>query len=176
MGDKILERANFEGLTRERINNINYNAEIYGDEYLGSLDRFESAYFEWINFQHDPKLGYGRNQDLSWFRQDISSNIVLTGGLVKVLSQYGIFIGLFLYIILFFSSYKISQTCRYQQKYVVAIILLFSSVSYTIFCIPIYTAFWLYGLFCYNEGEIGNAQKCRHRVRLRRNRHYARKY
>lgn len=154
MGSKIQEKANYEGLTRERMHNINYNAKEHGEEYLGSLDRFESAYFEWINFQKEPLLGYGRNRDHSWFRQNISKNIELTGGLVKILSQYGIIIGLFLYIILFSSSIQISKTCWYQKKYGFAIILLLSSISYSIFSIPIFTAFLLYGLFGYEEDEI----------------------
>lgn len=154
MGKKIQDRANFEGLTRERIQGINYNAKEHGDEYLGSLDRFESAYFEWMNFQQDPLLGYGKNRDYSWFKQKISKNFELTNGLTKVFSQYGIFIGLFLYILLFYSSYKIGKTCWNQNRFVFAIILLLSSISYSIFCIPIFTAFWFYGLFCYEEDEI----------------------
>lgn len=147
MGEKIQDRANYEGLTRERIHNINYNAKEYGDEYLGSLDRFESAYFEWINFQQEPLLGYGRNTDNSWFRINISKNLVLTGGLVKILSQYGLCIGLFLYLLLFYSSIKIGQTYWYQHRFAFAMILLLSSISYPIFGIPVFTAFWLYGLF-----------------------------
>lgn len=154
MGNKIQDRANFEGLTRERMKGINYNAKEHGDEYLGSLDRFESAYFEWINFRQEPFLGYSRNTDHSWFKQNISKNLVLTGGLVKILSQYGIFVGVFLYILLFYSSYKIGRASWHQNKFVYAIILLLSSVSYLIFCIPIFTAFWLYGLFCFEEDEI----------------------
>lgn len=154
MGDKIQDNANYEGLTRERIHNINYNAKTQGDEYLGSIDRFESAYFEWFNFQKEPLLGYGRNTDHSWFRQKISKNLALTGGLVKILSQYGIFVGLFLYVILFYSSIKISRTFWYQRRITLALTLLLASFSYAIFCIPIYTAFWLYGLFCYEEDEI----------------------
>lgn len=154
IGDKIQDRANYEGLTRARMHGINYNASKYGDEYLGSLDRFESMYFEWVNFQKEPLLGYGRNTEYSWFYQKISKNFFLTGGLVKTFSQYGIFIGLFLYTILFFSSVKISQTCWHPQKYAAAVMLLFSSISYPIFCIPVFTAFWLYGLFCYEEDEI----------------------
>ena len=154
MGNKIQDRANFEGLTRERMEGINYNAKVHGDEYYTSLDRFESAYFEWINFQQEPILGYSRNNDHSWFKQKISKNLELTGGLVKVFSQYGIFIGVLLYVILFYSSYKISRTSWYQNKFAYAIILLLSSISYVIFCIPIFTALWLYGLFCYDEDEI----------------------
>ena len=154
MGGKIQDKANFEGLTRERMHNINYNEQTYGDKYLGSLDRFESMYFEWQNLQHDPLLGYGRDSDNSWFYQKISKNFVLTGGFVKILSQYGIFIGLMLYLILFYSSFKISQTCWNQQRFAFAIALIVSSISYPVFCIPIYTSFWLYGLFCYDEDKI----------------------
>jgi len=154
MAEKIQDKANFEGLTRERMHNINYNAKMYGDEYLGSLDRFESAYFEWKNFQKEPLLGYGRNNDNSWFRRVVSKNFVLTGGLVKIFGQYGIFIGFFLYVLLFYSSIKISRTCWFQQKLAFAVALLLSSLSYPVFCIPIFTAFWLYGLFCYKEDEI----------------------
>jgi len=154
MGEKIQEKANFEGLTRERVHNINYNAKAYGDVYLGSFDRFESAYFEWINFQKEPLLGYGRNTNHSWFNQEISKNFFLSGGLVKIFSQHGIFIGFFLYLILFYSSAKISLACWNQQKFAYAIVILISSFSYPIFCIPIFTAFWLYGLFCYEEDEI----------------------
>ena len=136
------------------MHNINYNEKEHGDEYLGSLDRFESAYFEWINFQKEPLLGYGRNNDYSWFRKNISKNFILTGGLVKILSQYGIFIGFLLFIILFYSSFRISKTCWDQKKFAFVIILLFSSISYPIFCIPIFSAFWLYGLFGYEEDEM----------------------
>lgn len=154
MGKKIQDRANFEGLTRERLNDINYNAQKHGDEYLGSLDRFESAYLEWINFQEEPLLGYGRNSDHSWFQQNVSKNLALTGGIVKIPSQYGVFVGILLYILLFYSSIKISRTSRFQQRYAFAIALLASSISYNIFTTPIFTAFWFYGLFCYEGDEI----------------------
>lgn len=151
---KIRDKANFEGLTHKRMERFDYHAREDGDEYVGSLDRFESAYFEWTNFQNEPLLGYGRNVDYSWFRQKITENYVLTGGLVKILSQYGIFVGLLLYVILFFSSYRMSQTCQHRKRFTFAIMIMLTSISYPIFCIPVFTAFWLYGLFCYKEDEI----------------------
>ena len=154
MSKKIQDKANFEGLTRERVHNINYNAKINGNEYLGSLDRFESAYFDWINFKKEPTLGYGRNHNYSWFRKEVSKNFVLTGGFVKTFSQYGIFIGFLLYALLFYSSIKIDRTCWFRQRFAYAITLLVSSISYPIWGIPVFTAFWLYGLFCYEEDEI----------------------
>lgn len=151
MGGKIQNRANFEGLTNERMARFEYHTKADAKEYLGSLDRFESAFFEWVNFQREPLLGYGRNVDHSWFWQEISENYVLSGGLVKIFSQYGIFIGLLLYVILFYSSNQMSKTCRYQKKNALAIMLILASFSYPIFSIPIFTAFWLYGLFCNNK-------------------------
>ena len=151
MGEKIQDRADYEGLTNERMEKFNYLEEDNRDDHLGALDRFESASFEWLNFQREPLLGYGRNLEHSMFRQEISVNFYLTGGLVQIFSQYGIFIGLLLYIILLFSSIQISKTFRCQKKFALVIIFLLASISYPIFSIPIFTAFWLYGMFCYKE-------------------------
>ncbi len=151
MTEKIQDRMNFEEYSEEHMDAYDYYAKQNGNEYVGSLDRFESAYFDWLNFKEEPLLGYGRNADYSWFRQEITENFVLTGGFVKILSQYGAFIGLFLYIILFFSSFKISRLFPNQRKFVFALALLLCSVSYPIFTIPIFTAFWLYGLFGYKD-------------------------
>ena len=147
MAGKIQDTVSYEGLTKERMHNINYNEGQSGEEYLGSLDRFESASFDWMNFLHEPLLGYGKNWDYSWFRQNISTNIALTGGLVKILAQYGIIVALLLYSLLFYSSVKISRLFNHRHKLAFAIMILLSSISYNIFCIPIFTAFWFYGLF-----------------------------
>ena len=147
MAEKIQDRVDYEGLSEERMDTFDYYEKTYGDEYKGSLDRFESASFDWINFQKEPMLGYGRNKDYSWFRQEISQNMELTGGLVKTFSQYGAFIGLLLYVILFYSSIRISRIVPHGHKLTFALALMLCSVSYVIFTIPIFTAFWLYGLF-----------------------------
>ena len=151
MAEKIQDKVDYEELSEERMGNYEYYENKYRDEYLGSLDRFESASFDWINFQEDPLLGYGRNTDYSWFRQEITENFVLTGGFVKILSQYGAFIGMLLYFILFYSSIKISRLFPHQRRFVFALALMLCSVSYSIFVVPIFTAFWLYGLFCYKD-------------------------
>lgn len=153
MTEKIQDQLDYRGLTQERLDEMEYHEEKHGDEYVGSLDRFESASFEWMNFQKEPLLGYSRNSDYSWFRKEISENFVLTGGLVKILSQYGVFIGLLLYIILFFSSFKISRLYPHQRKFAFALALMLCSVSYPIFVVPIFTTFWLYGLFCYKDNN-----------------------
>jgi hypothetical protein len=151
MTEKIQDRMGYEEYSEERMDAYDYYKKTYRDEYMGSLDRFESASFDWINFQEDPLLGYGRNTDYSWFRQEITENFVLAGGFVKILSQYGAFIGMLLYFILFYSSIKISRLFPHQRRFVFALALMLCSVSYSIFVVPIFTAFWLYDLFCYKD-------------------------
>lgn len=150
MTEKIQNGVNYEEHSKDA---YEYYENNYGDEYMGSLDRFESAELDWINFQQDLLLGYGRNRDYSWFRQEVSLNFELTGGLVKIMSQYGIFIGVFLYYLLLISSFKISRTFVYQRSLVFALVLMLCSVSYNIFSIPVFTAFWLYGIFCNKESQ-----------------------
>ena len=150
MGEKIEDRYNFSSLTKDR---IEYHKQHRGDEYVVSLDRFESMTLEWVNFQKDPILGYGRNTDHSWFCLEITKNFTLSGGLMKVLSQYGVFLGSLLYLILFFSSLKISRTYNHQKSFALVLVILLASVSYFIFTVPIFTSFWLYGLFAYQEGK-----------------------
>lgn len=151
MQEKIEDRADFQGLTEKRMKQMEYIEEKNRDAYVGSLDRFESMSFEWMNFQKEPLLGYGRNVKHSWFNQEISQNFVLTGGIVKILGQYGLIIGLLLYAILFYSSFKISRLFTHKISIALALTILLSSVSYPIFTVPIFTAFWLYGLFDKDE-------------------------
>lgn len=149
MSGKIQDRASFGERTQERLQQFSYYEQTRDNEYVASLDRFESANFDWMNFLNDPLLGYGRNVDYSWFRNTVSNNFVLTGGLTKIVGQYGIFVGLFLYLLLFYSSIKAGDTYLKNHKFALALVLLTSSISYPIFCFPVYTAFWFYGLFCY---------------------------
>ena len=117
-------------------------------EYAGSLDRFTSIFFEWQNLQNDPILGYGRNKNHSFFHKNVTTNYVLTGGIVKILAQYGIIFGLFIYSLLFVSSRRISRAQGQSRDYILLIVTLLSSISYPVWCTPVFTSFWLYGAFC----------------------------
>lgn len=155
MTEKIEDKLDFEELTRQRMGAFEYVEENQEEGRAYVLDRFESAYLDWMNFQEDPLLGYGRNRDYSWFRQEISDLFDLSGGLVKILSQYGIFIGILLYSILFFSSIEISRLFQHQRKFAFVLAQLLCSISYPVFSIPVFTAFWLYGLFDYKDNNRG---------------------
>lgn len=147
MREKIEEQLDIND-DMQRINeSIDYvNKVKESNEYTGSLARFPSMYFELINIQHDPILGYGRNAGKSYFSQRISGNFILVGGLLKILGQYGIPLGLLLYFFLYKSSVALGKDLK-VRKYSLFVLFLIFSVSYPLLSIPIFTAFWFYGLF-----------------------------
>lgn len=120
-------------------------------EYAYSLDRFPSMIFEWQNIKNDPLLGYSRNREHSYFYKNISTNVGLTGGLLKIFGEYGIMFGILLYIALIKASRKASRTFDSGATLALFFTLAICSISYLVFGIPIYTAFWFYDLFLEDE-------------------------
>lgn len=147
MGGKIEEQLDLDASLKRINTSIDYvNKVKESNEYVGSLARFPSMYFEYINIQHDPTLGYGRNTNMSYFAQRISGNYLLTSGLLKIFGQYGIPLGLILYLILYRSSAALGRDFKIR-KFALFAIFLISLTSYTIFITPVFMAFWFYGLF-----------------------------
>ena len=106
-------------------------------------------YFESMNVINDPILGYTQMNQYSYFHNNISSHCILTGGIVKLFGWFGIFIGAFLYWILYKSSKYIAYSYGWKKQQVVAIFLciVLSSISYVIYSVPIFTTIWFYGYF-----------------------------
>lgn len=84
---------------------VTRTANASNGEYTYSLERFPSIYFEWQNILNNPIIGYGRSAYYSYFYQNISSNVSLPSGILKVLSNYGLILGLF-FIIYYISRLK----------------------------------------------------------------------
>ena len=147
MQDKIEEQLELDvSLEKfdETVEHVHKTAE--KDEYTGSLGRFLAIYYEIQNIKEDPLLGYGINPLHSYFRKIVSNNFYLTGGLFKLLGQYGIPLGLLLFSFLYKSSVRIGKEYG-VNKFALLIVYIISSVSYYIFLIPVFTAFWFYGAF-----------------------------
>lgn len=144
MGEKMMEKANITDL-----NNSFYDAESWssvngGTEEHISLDRFQSLFFEYENFLHNPILGYTRDVKNSWFAKTFSSDYSLSGGLMKVLSQFGLLFGLYIFVILFRSSKLISEMYSSNKRSIALfMVILLSAISYEIFLVPVFTTFWL---------------------------------
>lgn len=122
------------------------------DEYLGSIDRLDAAVLETVNLYNDPLLGYSNNFKHSFFYQEITTNYRLANGLVNVLSTYGILFGCVIFYWLFKSSRKIAEIFPNAQRYALIVVFALSAISYRIYSIPVFTSFWLFGIF-YNQPD-----------------------
>lgn len=154
LGEKIQMQTDFSNVFFDLENRIAQTENLYGKgEYSFSLERFPAMYFELQNVIHDPILGYTQMREKSFFYNEISTNCSLTGGLVKVIGWFGLFLGSYLYVILYKSTMAISKTYRCSKYHGWALFLtfLFSSISYTIFTMPIFTAIWFWGYFNNNK-------------------------
>lgn len=148
MSEKVLTKLEEAQDVSRLEESFSWNSTLYEkDEYLGSVDRFDAMVFEWVNFIKDPVLGYGRNTDHSYFYTHITTNFVLANGLVKILGMYGIILGVYFFYILFISSREIAKCSNQPRQLALFILFCLSAISYPILSVPIFTSFWLYGLF-----------------------------
>ena len=69
---------------------------------------------------------------------------------MKIFGMYGILFGSFIYYLLYKSSQRISQKCNKKLLFVT---ILLSTISYEVFVVPVFTAFWLYGYFTKNSNN-----------------------
>ena len=158
MGDKIMSRlVSAQDISRFDAQFDYYSQEETEGKYLGSLDRFDAMAFEWLNFTHDPILGYGRNLKHSYFYTDITTNFRLANGLMNIFSAFGIILGFFFFYILYKSSVIIAEDSRAKRKIGLMLIFCLSAISYQILSVPIFTSFWFYGVF---RRESGSKVKC----------------
>lgn len=147
MSEKIEEQLDLDSEIKKINTSIDYvNKVKESNEYVGSLARFPSMYFEIINIQHDPFLGYGRNIGKSYYSQRISGNFILSSGLLRLFGEYGIPLGIILYLILFRSSSVLGREFK-VRKTTLFFLFLIILTSYSIFITPVFMAFWLYGIF-----------------------------
>ena len=147
MQEKIVSQLDLDSELKKTYDAIDYiNKENRTNEYVGSMARFPSMYFELINIQMDPILGYGRNLGKSYFSQRISGNYALTGGLLKIFGQHGIPLGIILYFILYKSSAVLGREFR-VRKGALFLIYIIALTGYGFFTVPVFMAFWFYGIF-----------------------------
>lgn len=152
MGDKVANRlSNAQDFSRLYEQFDYHSGKEEDGAYLGSIDRFEAMVFEWLNFIHDPLLGYGRNFRNSYFYSNITTNYSLANGLMNILSCYGIFLGTFFFFVLYKSSASIARDSYSKKNIALFVLVCMCAVSYQILSVPVFTSFWFYGLFKVNR-------------------------
>lgn len=147
IGDKLEQRMQVKSQIETLEEQYQWHENQTEGKRLFFMDRFPSMYHEFINFIHDPILGYGSNLDDSYFSKHVTNAVGFTGGLMTVFSKFGIFIAIPLLYILYLSSLQISTLFHSKKKYGLLICFVTSMISYPLIQFPIYTAIWLYSLF-----------------------------
>ena len=125
MSQKIIHLMDIDN----EINAMNY---YMANGYAGTTpQRFSGMYFEFQNLIHDFWFGYG-NPKNSYVQTTMfpGFELITSGGVVNVLSRYGVIFGGFLYLCLYKTTIFLSKSFQYKGTYIFAILFLTISISY----------------------------------------------
>lgn len=157
MKDKIIE------LIREPqgMNELVYQS--IGRETNITPQRFTSFMITLIDFRDNPVLGLAAHAEESWVEQ-IGSSISAISGIGNLLAQFGL-VG-FIPFILFSlkSSFLFAKYFNYRGKYLLFLMMLGISISYTIIFIPFIMCFWMLSVF---QPDIAEQMSIRERILMR---------
>jgi|WetSurMetagenome_2_1015567.scaffolds.fasta_scaffold08838_5 hypothetical protein len=117
-----------------------------GREEEVTPQRFTSFMITFTDFRNNPVLGLGNHQEESWTNK-IGANISSITGIGNLLSQFGLVGFLFFIIVSFQSSVFFSKYFNYKGNFLLFLIILFISISYSILLLPIVMCFWMFQIF-----------------------------
>jgi hypothetical protein len=122
----------------------------FGAEETFTPQRFTSFVITFKDFQANPILGLGPDNEDSWLLK-IGARISPISGVGTLLAQFGL-VGFFFFI--FFSlksSFFFAKYFNYTGKFLLFFIIILISISYFIFILPMIMSFWLFQLFAPQE-------------------------
>ncbi|MEO2072876.1 MAG: hypothetical protein ABGW99_16210 [Zunongwangia sp.] len=151
MGEKISELW----FNNEDVQNAVYLAQYReeGDRVLVP-QRFVAIIFELMNIKDSPLLGYGIDTIHSYVRRNISPFISLPGGVFAIVSQFGVVIAFLVYRQLYKSSFYFQEIYRYKGKWVIFILFILMSLSYSLWFAPFFSTIWLFHLFTPSKSKL----------------------
>jgi hypothetical protein len=121
-----------------------------------NTQRFASFTIAFIDFRNNPILGLASHKEETWTYK-LGANISTISGVGNVLAQYGIVGFLFFIISSIKSSFLFSKNFIYKGRFLLFLIILLISISYSIVLLPLMMSFWMFALFEYQETkEIGD--------------------
>jgi hypothetical protein len=118
--------------------------------------RFTSFMITWRDFRKNPILGLGGHMEESWTAK-IGARISPITGIGNLMAQFGIIGCLFFIIMTLKSSFYFSDIGELEIKYLLFIIMVFSSISYSLILHPLFMVFWMFQLF--GTKDIGDKTK-----------------
>jgi hypothetical protein len=122
----------------------------FGSEETFTPQRFTSFVITFRDFQANPILGLGPDNENSWLLK-IGARISPISGMGTLLAQFGL-VGFFFFIIFSLrSSFFFAKYFNYNGKFLLFFIIILISISYFIFLLPMIMCFWLFQLFAPQE-------------------------
>jgi hypothetical protein len=118
----------------------------YGAETTSTPQRFTSFILTFVDFRNNPIFGVGGHKEETYLYK-IGSNISAISGIGNLLAQFGLYGFLFFIINSFKTSYFFSKYYGYKGRLLIFLIILFTSVSYSVIFIPLVMCFWMFQFF-----------------------------
>ena len=145
MGDKISELW----FNEESINQIEHSVKYLHNSEKDIIvpQRFTALALEMLNIWDSPLLGYGVDSYNSYVKSTMSPLISLPGGLLKIVSQYGIPLSLLVYFQLYKTSKYFSKLYNYKGGWVLFALFALLSLSYPFWFVPFFSSIWMLQLF-----------------------------
>jgi hypothetical protein len=117
-----------------------------GEDEEISPQRFTSFVIRFTDFINNPILGLGAHNEETWTNK-IGANISAITGIGDLLSEFGIIGFLFFIILSLKTSFLFSKYYKYNGQFLLFIIILFISISYSILFLPLVMCFWMFHFF-----------------------------
>jgi hypothetical protein len=126
MSEKIVHLMDLN----QDFNAIDYYSQTGNDSV--TPQRFAGFYFAWLNFIHDPLLGYNLLPYSYVSKQLFNGSVIIapSEGILAMVGNYGIFIGLFFYYWLMKSSIYLSKVFHYKGTFMFFVFFMAISFSY----------------------------------------------
>jgi hypothetical protein len=138
MSEKMIE------ISKENTDELLENSILYDKQY--SPQRITSFMIDFQDFRNNPILGYGGHQEERWTYK-LGADISSISGIGKILAKFGLIGTLFFFIGLFYSSKFLQSNFRFKGWLFPFLLILLTSVSYSLIEDPLFMCFWLVVLF-----------------------------
>lgn len=147
MKNKIFELINETSVVDQLV------IDAYGRESPATPQRFTSFKITMVDFRNNPILGLAAHYEDTWTYK-LGSSISTISGIGNLLAQFGLVGFLFFIILSVRSSFTFAKYFNYKGNFLLFIIILSISISYTIIFIPLIMSFWMFSLFDPQVGEL----------------------
>jgi len=118
-----------------------------------------------IDFKNNPLLGLGGKVDEGWTMK-IGARISPITGIGNLLAQFGMVGCIFFVLSTLASSLFFARYLKKKIRFLLFIIILFTSISYSLIFFPLIMCFWMYSLFNPSDMIPGDTRKAEFQQKL----------